>query len=254
MTRTSPHFIWGAGCVAALLFGANARAQMPGADSASGINAALPKLFGKVSAFTAQVEVQVLDKSQAEIMNTPMEFSMLDKKIRVAVDMAQMRNKNMPPGTATTLRQMGMAQVTSVIRPDKKLIYIIYPDEKCFLTMPLPAENSGAEDKEPKIRKTALGKETIDDHPCEKNKVVLTDEKGQSLEATTWNATDLKDFPIQIQSTEKEHTSVMHFRQIKLEKPDAALFEPPADYQQYKDQQELLMAIMKKGASTEAPK
>jgi hypothetical protein len=181
-----------------------------------------------------------------------MDFTVLDKKIRVSVDMAQMRNKDAPPGYASALKQMGMAQVTSVIRPDKKLIYIIYPDRKCYLTMPLPSESS--EEKEPKIQKTALGKEIVDNHPCVKNKMVLSDDKGQALEATTWNATDLKDFPVQIQTTEKEHTSIMHFRDVRFEKPELALFDPPADYQQYKDQQELLTAIMKKGNTEQAPK
>jgi hypothetical protein len=234
-----------------MLLGLSARAQVPGTGS-GGINAALTKLFGKVNAFTAQVEVQVLDKSQTEVVNTPMDFAVLDRKIRVAVDMSQMRNKQAPPGYATALKQMGMAQVTSIIRPDKKLIYIVYPDQKCYLTMSLPTEN--ADEKEPKIQKTALGKETIDNHPCVKNQVVLSDDKGQSLEATTWNATDLKDFPVQIQTTEKDQTSIMHFRDVRFEKPDPALFEPPADYQKYKDQQELLTAIMKKGSNEQAPK
>ena len=36
-----------------------------------------------------------------------------------------------------------------------------------------------------------------------KNKVVVKGSKGPVLEAITWNATDLKDFPIQIEMKEK---------------------------------------------------
>ena len=217
--------------------------QVPGAGSAGGINAALTKLFGKVTAFSAQMDLRVVDKAHAEVMSTSMEFAISDKKIRVAVDMSQMHNKEMPPGMGTALRQMGMAQVISIIRPDKKSIYILYPDQKAFLTMPLPEERAI------KIQRTELGKETLDEHPCIKTKAVLTDDKGDQIEAVTWNASDLKDFPIQIESTEKEQTSIMHFKQIRFEKPEADQFEAPADYQQFKDPQELLTSVMKKGAA-----
>jgi hypothetical protein len=235
-----------------LLFALSANAQLPG-GAPGGINSALTKLFGKVTAFSARAEVQVLDKTETEVINTPMDFALLDKKIRVMVDMANMRNKNMPPGAATALKQMGMSQVTSIIRPDQKLIYIIYPDQQCYLTMPLPDENPDKPEKAPKIDKTVLGKETIDGHPCSKNKVIISDDSGQSVEAITWTASDLKDFPIQIQTSEKENTSIMRFRQIQFEKPDDKMFDPPASYTKYKDQQDLLMGLMKKGVGgTEA--
>src|SRR6516225_5833326 len=89
------------------LLGSGAHAQLPGA-APGGINAALIKLFGDVNAFSAQTEVRVLDKSQQETLNAPMEFALLDKKIRVALDMGQMKGKDVPPGATDALKQMGM--------------------------------------------------------------------------------------------------------------------------------------------------
>ena len=37
-----------------------------------------------------------------------------------------------------------------------------------------------------------------------KNKVVVKNDKGPVLEAVTWNAADLKDFPLQIEMKEKD--------------------------------------------------
>ena len=42
------------------------------------------------------------------------------------------------------------------------------------------------------------------------------------LQATTWNATDLKDFPIQIEIKENGNTTIMHFMNVNLAKPDPA--------------------------------
>jgi hypothetical protein len=223
----------------------NTFAQMPGGDAA-GMTSALTKLFGDINTFTAKAEVQVLDTSDKEIAVMPMDFSLLDKKIRVEMDLTQVKNTSMPPGAATTLKQMGMAQVISLIRPDKKLVYVVYPDQRMMMTMPLPDDGSESAGKSSKPAKIALGKETVDGHPCVKNKVVINDVKGDSVEATTWNATDLKDFPVQIQTKEKENTSFIRFKHIQLERQDAKHFEPPTGYTEYKDQMELMQAVMKK--------
>jgi len=50
------------------------------------------------------------------------------------------------------------------------------------------------------------------------------------LEAVVWNATDLKDFPIQIEMKEKDRTVLMHFTNVRFDKPDAKQFDVPAAY------------------------
>ena len=78
---------------------------------------------------------------------------------------------------------------------------------KKYQSMPLAKGEAEALEKGLKVEKTALGKETIDGHACVKNKVVVKNEQGAVLEAITWNATDLKDFPLQIEMKEKDNTS-----------------------------------------------
>jgi hypothetical protein len=78
--------------------------------------------------------------------------------------------------------------------------------------------------------------------------VVGGGEKGSSLEATTWNASDLKDFPIQIQTEEKGNTTLMRFRQVQLAKPEAKDFELPTGYKEYQDQQQLINGVIKNAA------
>lgn len=219
---------------------------MPGGAGPAGMSAALTKLFGSITAFSAKGEMRVTDTAQNEVADWPMDFALLDKKIRVAIDLTQTRNPNMNPRMAATLKQMGMAQVTSIIRPDKKQVYVIYPDQRVMLIIPLAKEDSEGSDKAPKISKTALGKETIDGHPCVKNRVVVSDSNGQSLEATTWDASDLKDLPIQIQTQEKDSISVVRFTQVQFAPPAAGLFEPPNDFTRYDNAEDLKLGVMKK--------
>jgi len=160
------------------------------------------------------------------------------------LDMEKMKNSTMPAGAAEQLKQMGMAQVVSIIRPDKKQVLMAYPDSKVAMTMPLPKE--GDDSKDTKLEKTSVGKETLDGHPCVKNKVQIPDAKGKTVDAMTWNATDLKDFPIQIEAKEGENTSTIHFSKIQLTKPDAKQFEVPEGYTQYNSPQEMMQAMMSK--------
>jgi hypothetical protein len=93
---------------------------------------------------------------------------------------------------------------------------------------------------------TELAKETVDGHACVKNKVVVTDEKGEKHESTTWNATDLKDFPIKIETTEQGTPMTMSFKNVKLAKPQASQFEPPAGFKKYDNFMTMMQEEMSK--------
>jgi hypothetical protein len=234
-------------CLAAWLAGATVSfAQVPG-GSPGGFNAGLTKLFGDVTAFSAKAEARVLDEKEKEIMVAPMDFALLDKKVRIQIDMTQAKSPDLTPETIGILKQQGLAIMISIVRPDLKLVYLIYPAQKSSLAMPMPKDQADSLlQAKGKVEKTALGKETIDGHNCVKNKVVVTDEKGQTLEATTWNAADMKDFPIQIRTTEQGNTSVIRFKDVKFSSPEGKQFDPPSGYTQYKDMQEMMQGIMSK--------
>src|SRR6516164_1666689 len=112
--------------------------------------------------------------------------------------------------------------------------------------MPLPKEDLAGSDKEPQVTKTPLGKETVDGHPCVKSEVVITDASGQKVDAVTWEATDLKDLPIQIETQEKDSVSLVRFKQVKFDRPDNGYFEPPSGFTEYHNAEDLKVGVMKK--------
>lgn len=236
-----------------LLCSAGVQAQMPGASGPGSLDTAMLKLFGDIKDFTAKAQVRILDDTQQEVISMPMDFAMLDSNVRVDMDLTQAKGNSMPPGATDTLKQMGMAQLSSITRRDKKLTYVVYPGPKMMLSMPIPNEAS-TNNASAKVQKTEQGKEDLDGHPCVKNKVVFSDDSGKSVEALTWNATDLKNFPLQIQSKENANTSILRFSDVKLAKPDSKQFEPPAGYTQYSNQQELIQAMMIKMGQEATPK
>lgn len=230
---------WAAACGSAF-----AQFEVPG--STAGVNAALTQLFGDVGAFSAKASIQVLGKDQKEKLTTPMDFALLDNNLRVEVDTTQIRGPDVPAGAAASMKQFGLDRVISVMRPDKKATFIIFPGIKSFVNTPMPKEEVAAYQKKPRLNKIALGKETLDGHPCVKHRVIVSDAKGVKSESTVWNATDLKDFPLQIMTREKDDTIVIRYRQIQLTKPEAKTFDAPAGYKEYAEVETLMQGVMAK--------
>ncbi len=150
------------------------------------------------------------------------------------------------PALAALLKQMAMDRVGCIVALDKKSMQLIFPSLAAYVESPLPEDEAAALNKELKLNKTPLGKETIDGHPCVKNRVVMTDAKGQKAEAVVWNAADLKEFPVQMQMNDKETTVVMRYKEVHLGKPDAKQFDAPAGFTRHTDMQQLMMAIAQK--------
>jgi hypothetical protein len=213
-----------------LLASQAAFAQLPSASPGGGVNAAFVKLFGSAGAFTAKAETRVLDHSQNPLVRMPMEFASLDGKVRLEIDLSQVQSQDFTPSALATLKQAGMDRMISIFRPDKQLTYVIYPGVQSYQALAQSKAETEAAEKGLKLEKSGLGKETLDGHPCVKNKVSVKNSKEPVLEAVVWNATDLKDFPIQIEMKEKDRTVRMHFSDVRFVKPDAKQFEIPAAY------------------------
>src|SRR5262245_46974438 len=189
------------------------RAQMPGGGT-PGWNAAMTKLFGDIKAFSARAEMRALNPSGQLAILVPMNFALLDNKVRLDIDMSRLTGPQAPPDQVALLKQMAMDRVACIVALDKKAMQLIFPSLSAYVETPLPEEEVAALSKDLKLHRTPLGKETIDGHPCVKNRVIMSDGKGQNVEAVLWNATDLKDFPVQMQMNDKQTTVIMRYNDV----------------------------------------
>ena len=239
-----------------VLSGGASLAQLPGSGGAGlGTDfAALSKLFGEHTAFTAKSDVRVYDKNQKETTSVAMTFACLDQKCRVEIDISQMKSKDLPAGAMAAIKQMGMDRLVTIVRPEKKARYLVFPGLQSYVNTPLTPEETDAFAKKPKFEKAAIGKETLDGHACVKNKVTATNDKGDNTEFTVWNATDMKEFPVQIMTKEKDDTVIIRYKDVQLAKPDAKQFDVPAGFKEYHDYLALTQAAtMKMMNETAAP-
>jgi hypothetical protein len=228
-----------------LLGSGMAHAQVT-AGASPGLNAALVRLFGGHTGFTAHLELRMLDANTNETLNAPMQFALLDGKMRGELDIAKLKSKDLPAMAASAAKSVGMERVITLVRPDKQESYLLYPAFQACVVAPLDADEVAALQKPARIKRTALGKETIDGQPCQKQRVVVTEPDGRQHTATIWVSPALKNFPVRVETRDGTDTILMQFRQVKLQRPDATLFDLPTGTARYDDPKELTTAVMKK--------
>ena len=210
-----------------------------------GMNASLMKLFGDHKEFSARTLVSMLRGNETNL-TLQADFHMLDKAFRMDVDLGSMAGAQMSEQAASQMKQMGMDKMQTIARQDKKLMYLIYPGLKAYAEMPIPESELEAAEKDSKIEKKEEGKETIDGHPCVKSRATITDASGKVTEAVVWAASDMKDFPLQIETDVQGNTVRMTYRDVKFGKPDAKLFEPPTGYTRHESIQSLMQVAMQR--------
>ncbi|HVU07053.1 MAG TPA: hypothetical protein VHG89_00760 [Verrucomicrobiae bacterium] len=223
-----------------------------GGQSGPEFNAALRQLFGDNQNFSAVVEVQTTDEG-GNAFSAPGTMSFNSGKTRFDMKLSDMQSKQLNPQAIAQMKAMGMDQIVTITRPDEKVTYLVYPGMESYAQIATPNADTGKTNNF-KMETTKLGQETVDGHVCDKNKVVITDSKGEKHESTTWNATDLKNFPVKIQTTEAGHDIAMLFKNVSLAKPDSSLFDPPAGFTKYDNVQEMMRAqFMKKMGGGQPP-
>jgi ankyrin repeat protein len=190
-------------------------------------------LFG-TNPCTAKCDVRVLNDSFKESFTET--FALLDGKTRTEIDMGQMKHQMIPPAAT---RQMGIDQKVIILRPDLKLTYVVFPRLRAYVKSPFLRPGEDARN-EPTLEKTPLGTESVDGHPCTKNKVIITTGDGEKHELSVWSATDLKDFPIRIEAKDGENIELSAYKEIQFVKSDPKQFEVPAGFKEYADFSEMM--------------
>jgi hypothetical protein len=217
----------------------------PGAPRGPHFGGAMSKLFGDNQSFSATLEIQTADP-RGGAMTMPGKVTFDSGKSRFEMDMTQARGGQMPPEAAAQMKAMGMGSMVMIGRADKKVSYLIYPGMQAYVESVQSDPETTTAPSDFKMETTELGRETVDGHSCVKNKVIVTGKDGTPHTSTVWNATDLKNFPVKIQTAEQGREMTMLYKNITFSKADASLFNPPSDYTKYDSMQAMMQAVMMK--------
>jgi hypothetical protein len=239
-----------AAAVLSLAVGFSAHAQFgkPGNPTPDSI---ISKIFGTNLNFSADMQVDIQMPSQDNDLNVAGRIYFRGGDSRTEVDMTKITGSKMPPHAADQMKAMGMDKMISISKRKTKTVYMIYPGLESYTQVTVP--KSAANTNDMQVTTTEIGKETVDNHPCVKNKYTVTD-AGQDITLYAWLATDLKNYPVKIEihsthgGADKNAPTVItvNFTGLNTASPDASLFEPPLGYHVYTDAQAMVQTEMVK--------
>jgi len=225
------------------------RPGMGGPPKGANLSGRLSKLFGDHPGFSATMEIQTAITSD-ENVTYPGKVAFADGNSRFEMDATKAKGIGVG-NVAAQMQAMGMDKMIVISRPDNKLSYMILPGLKAYAEIPLKDSDVVKSQDQFKIESTEVAREKVDDHDCVKNRVVISDNEGNKHQLTAWNATDLNKFPVKIEQTEGGSLTTILFKDIKLTKPEANLFDPPSDMTRYTSYGEMVQKEMMKKYNTQ---
>jgi len=125
-----------------------------------------------------------------------------------------------------------MADVVSIVRMDKKVMWVIMPGQNMYMEQPIdPAMlASGASEKVPgEIERKLLGSEPIDGRPTDKYRITY-ESNGARQSILQWSDT-ATSFPVKVSA--EDGSWVMEYKNLKVGPPDPTIFEVPEGYSKF---------------------
>ncbi len=126
--------------------------------------------------------------------------------------------------------QAGGETNISIVRPDKKVVWMLMPGEKMYMEMPITEETQEKiliKKPEDQAKMKLLGTETVNGFECDKYEVDAS-QQGQSVKQFVWIA---KKLQMPIKSVTADGSMSMEYRDIKVGGVPDSVFELPQGYE-----------------------
>jgi hypothetical protein len=127
-------------------------------------------------------------------------------------------------------------QTITIVRPDKKVVWVVVPDRRSYLEMPLKTKLPGQFIQIPPqaLQKRLVGKDWVNGYETEKYEITMPGGR-ESEQQTFWVAPKL-GLPIKMECRQRQFS--LEYRSIKEEKVPERLFDLPLGYRKATTPQE----------------
>lgn len=120
-----------------------------------------------------------------------------------------------------------------VMRHDKKVVWMLRPEDKSYVEMKFPKEGRKDDLSGYKMETTRVGEETVNGVKTTKNKMIMTAPNGDKLGGFGWISKEgivVKLDAIAVDKKSKERFKI-ELKDLKVGKQNPAMFEIPAGYE-----------------------
>ena len=126
----------------------------------------------------------------------------------------------------------GGMKMVMILRHDKKVVWMVQPEEKTYMEMKMPKEGRKDDISAYKFDQTTIGPETVNGVKTTKSKMIMTGPKGDKLGGFYWTTKEgivVKMDAIAVDKKSKERIK-SELKNLKIGKQKPSLFEIPSDY------------------------
>lgn len=137
------------------------------------------------------------------------------------------------PGKERREQDMSGMQQIMIMRRDKNVIWMLMPDQKMYMEMKMgQGKEDTADLKDYTIEYSVVGEEVVNGINTTKNKVIMTDKKGNKFGGFMWVSKE--GIMVKMDTVSKVEGSKMRVKMerknIKIENQNPKLFEIPSGY------------------------
>ena len=249
------------------LFVFNCAAQTPPAPAAPAVKVAKPRIEERIPFFAAALSQLLSDTrsfTAGAVLELPTEpgavpdalpfgVAMHQGRMRWEINLAQARIAALPKESVASFTTMGIDRIVIIFQPEKTMT-VSFTGLQAYLELPMPKAPAAQDEaiaKLGKLERKPLGNEVVEGQPTEKFQVTVRGEANKNETATVWEATQLQNLPVKLRVQFADGAYTLQFRNVRLGKPDARYFEPPAGFTKFTDMNSLIQGALRKQMATE---
>lgn len=140
----------------------------------------------------------------------------------------QMRQKMYKLGDKLRLDMTQRPGMFMLMLLDQQQSYMVMGPQRCMeMSTRAPRGRRNPFTAQGKVERKALGTETVDGHVCKVEEITVIPAEGQPTVMKAWEAQDLNGFPIRVEIQTERGPMQVHFTDISLNAPDAAMMAVP---------------------------
>ncbi|MCG3150482.1 MAG: hypothetical protein PCFJNLEI_03968 [Verrucomicrobiae bacterium] len=199
----------------------------------------LGTLLGPGVGFTATAEISGFSTNANNDFVVDVDYTFLAGQLRTIVDLTQLRG--LKACDYLESRDPDFDSAITIKLPELKRAYVVYPRLRAYVETVLTWREHTKEVLE--ITKTKLRDTIVGDQPCTEYRVHVINKLGDEYDVRVWEATELDNFPVQLQFETEATVFTIRFRNLQRTPPDIELFQPPAGFDRYTSLPELTRAL-----------
>lgn len=161
-----------------------------------GFNAMVTKLLRDVPVFTAAVEATMTNKSDRSRVTMPMKLAKREDRLRMDLDLSAVKGAGMSLQSLNSLRSVGMAKIVNLMRKGTNTMEILFWTPNSIPGWCCRRANSWTGRRA--LPRSPPDGDLVNGYSCTKQVVTVTSPGAKPSEVLTWEAADLKGFPVRI--------------------------------------------------------